>query len=98
MAVERGQIVVRAATSNDLPFLQKMLYEAAHKPGTDWPPFDECINEAGNIRFWRGWMRPGDVGVIAEEDAVPVGAAWVRLFAAGDLTPIDHPAVPVLAI
>lgn len=31
-----------------------------------------------------GWPRPGDQGIVAQADGVPVGAAWWRTFAAAD--------------
>lgn len=75
-----------------------MLYEAANRPGTAWPAFEASMEEARNRRFWEGWMREGDVGVVAEDGTVPVGAAWIRRFAGEELSPIDDPEVPVLAI
>jgi hypothetical protein len=76
-----------------------MLYEAANRPETDWPPFEDCIEEPQNRRHWIGLMtRPGDLGVIAELARAPVGAAWVRRMREDELRPLDDPAVPVLAI
>ncbi len=89
---------VRAALSDDLPFIQRMLYEAANRPGEDWPAFEASIQERRNLRFWRDWMRPGDLGVIGERSGVPVGAAWLRVFSGEELGPWDDPGVPVLAI
>jgi ribosomal protein S18 acetylase RimI-like enzyme len=93
-----GGLTVRDAVAPDRPFIQRMLYEAANKPGEEWPPFEASINEARNVRHWRDWMRPGDVGVVAEQDGEPVGAAWVRQFGRGELGPLDDPSTPVLAI
>jgi ribosomal protein S18 acetylase RimI-like enzyme len=92
-------VVVRSALADDLFFIQRMLYEAANKPGEQWPPFDESMQEPRNLRFWRGWMaRAHDLGVIAEVDDVPVGAAWIRTMGEGERGPHDDPDVPVLAI
>jgi ribosomal protein S18 acetylase RimI-like enzyme len=89
---------LRPANESDLPFIKLMLYEAANKPGETWPLFEENMNEARNLRFWLGWGRPGDIGVIASDTDARIGAAWVRLFEGEDLSPIDDPAIPVLAI
>ena len=42
--------------------------------------------------------RDGDLGVIAEVDHVPVGAAWIRIMGEGERGPQDDPEVPLLAI
>jgi GNAT superfamily N-acetyltransferase len=89
---------VRAALADDLLFIQRMLYEAANRPGEDWPAFEASIQEPRNLRFWRDWMRPGDLGVVAERSRVPVGAAWLRVFSGKELGPWDDPGIPVLAI
>lgn len=92
-------IRLRDADAHDVPFLQAMLYEAANKPGEQWLPFDECINLDRNRRFWEGWPRPDDVGVIAESQGRPVGAAWIRTFRTAErLSPFDEDGVPELAI
>jgi ribosomal protein S18 acetylase RimI-like enzyme len=72
---------IRPATEADLPFLRKMLYEAA-RWNPDWPrePIEEVLAEPMLLRYYHGWGRPGDGGVVAEVDGEPVGAAWYRLF------------------
>jgi ribosomal protein S18 acetylase RimI-like enzyme len=97
-AVRSQGVVVRAARADDLPFLRRMLYEAANRPGTEWPEFEASMGEARNRRYWSGWMRSGDIGVVAEDGAVPVGMAWIRFFGDDERSPIEEPDVPVLAI
>jgi ribosomal protein S18 acetylase RimI-like enzyme len=92
-------LIIRDASPADLGFMQRMLYEAANRPGIDWPPFEDCIEEPQNRRHWIGLMtRAGDLGVIAELARTPVGAAWIRRMRDDELRPLDDPAVPVLAI
>jgi hypothetical protein len=74
-----GALIIRDASPVDLGFVQRMLYEAANRPGTDWPSLEDCIEEPQNRRHWIGLMtRAGDLGVIAELSGTPVGAAWIR--------------------
>ena len=72
---------IRPVTSDDLPFLRKMMYEAA-RWNHDWPrePMEEVLAEPILLRYSQGWGRHGDGGVIAEIEGEPVGAAWYRLF------------------
>jgi GNAT superfamily N-acetyltransferase len=72
---------IRPAMAEDLAFLRKMLYEAA-RWNPDWPrePMEEVLAEPMLLRYYTGWGRSGDGGVVAEIDAQPVGAAWYRLF------------------
>jgi ribosomal protein S18 acetylase RimI-like enzyme len=91
-------LMVRTAGPEDLPFIKKMLYEAANRAGTEWPPLEQSRNEPWNRRFWIGWPRTGDFGVIAQDGHRPVGAAWLRRFSGAELSPNDDPEVPVLAI
>jgi GNAT superfamily N-acetyltransferase len=74
---------IRPATSVDAEFLKTMLYEAA-RWNPDWPfePMETVLAEPMLVRFYEGWGRPGDGGVVAELDGVPVGACWYRLFTA----------------
>lgn len=93
-----GDITVRQATSDDVEFVQEMLYQAANRPGYEWPSLEESLREPRNVRFWRDFGRAGDLGVIAERDGQPIGAAWIRFFHDDELSPIDDPGVAVLAI
>ena len=72
---------IRPTTVDDVEFLQKMLYQAATW-NPDWPrePMEDVLADPMTMRYHEAWGRPGDGGVIAELDGVPVGAAWYRLF------------------
>ena len=72
---------IRPVTSDDLPFLRKMMYEAA-RWNPDWPrePMEEVLAEPILLRYSQGWGRHGDGGVVAEIEGESVGAAWYRLF------------------
>lgn len=94
-----ASVDVRLAVEADLPFVQRMLYEAANTPGEGWPPFADSMQEPRNRRFWFGLTtRPGDLGVIADSSEAPIGAAWIRRMGKGQRLPFDDPEVPVLAI
>jgi ribosomal protein S18 acetylase RimI-like enzyme len=72
---------IRPATQDDVEFLKQMLYEAT-RWNPDWPtePIESVLEDPMLHRFYDAWGRPGDAGVIAELDGVPVGAAWYRVF------------------
>jgi ribosomal protein S18 acetylase RimI-like enzyme len=65
--------VIRAAGPQDVRFLRDMLRHAYY-----WR-----MNESADLpvaRYVLNWGRPGDEGLVALDDANPVGAAWFRLF------------------
>jgi GNAT superfamily N-acetyltransferase len=65
--------MIRAAGAQDVRFLRDMLRHAYY-----WR-----IDESADLpvaRYVLGWGRPGDAGLVALDDANPVGAAWYRLF------------------
>ena len=72
---------IRPATPEDAEFLKTMLFEAA-RWNPDWPreSMEEVLEEPVLRRYHEGWGRPGDGGVIAEVDGMPVGAVWYRQF------------------
>jgi ribosomal protein S18 acetylase RimI-like enzyme len=76
-------VIVRPATTADLPFLEAMLYEAATWRPETQPPAEAVLADPHVARYLSGWGRTGDGGVVAEVDR-PVGAAWFRLFSADE--------------
>ena len=65
--------MIRAAGPGDVRFLRDMLRHAYY-----WR-----MNESADLpvaRYVLNWGRPGDEGLVALDDANPVGAAWFRLF------------------
>jgi ribosomal protein S18 acetylase RimI-like enzyme len=65
--------MIRAAGPQDVRFLRDMLRHAYY-----WR-----MNESADLpvaRYVINWGRAGDEGLVALDDANPVGAAWYRLF------------------
>ena len=75
-------LVIRDVTPADEPFLWRVLSFTAEAPPKEPPPVDVVKQDSGLSPYVRGWGRPGDAGVMAEVDGVPVGAAWHRHFPA----------------
>jgi ribosomal protein S18 acetylase RimI-like enzyme len=69
-------MIVRRGGHQDVRFLRDMLHHAFY-----WRERDEGSTP---MRYVRAWGRPGDTAFIALEDGFPVGAAWYRLFPAGE--------------
>ena len=68
--------MIRAAGTQDVPFLRDMLRHAYY-----WRV--ESVTESGEPpvqRYVERWGRPGDTALIAIQDFQRVGAAWFRLF------------------
>lgn len=74
-------ISIRLASAKDEPFLWEMLYEAIYSPPGGPPLARQILQRPELSRYVEGWMKPGDIGVIAEDNGLPVGAAWLRLMA-----------------
>lgn len=72
---------LRPASPEDVPFLERMLFEAFYwDAAAARPQFAELRNDPEAAKLLAGWGRRGDRGVIAEYDGACVGAAWFRLW------------------
>lgn len=77
---------IRPGTSADLSTFQRALYEALDwNPEEHLPEIEVVLAHPEAARYHTEWGRVGDIGVVAEFDGAPVGAAYARLF-----TPEDH--------
>ncbi|HZC60111.1 MAG TPA: GNAT family N-acetyltransferase [Streptosporangiaceae bacterium] len=77
--------VVRRAAAEDGPFMADMLVEAANW-SADWKKKSRrrVLSAPATAHYIAGWPRDSDLGVIAEADGAPVGAAWLRFLPAAD--------------
>ena len=89
----------RPAGAEDFTFLATMLGEAAvWRPDKATPTGDQVLAVPRYAMYLAGWPRPGDYGLVAEQDG-PLGAAWYRTY-----TEVSHgygfvsEAVPELSI
>ncbi len=79
-------IEIRPAAPADLPFLERMLYEAFFWNPTQYRPAYEAFKQDPQFgKLLADWGRTGDKGFIAERAGAPVGAAWFRYW-----TPENH--------
>jgi GNAT superfamily N-acetyltransferase len=83
--VAENRWVVRRATAEDAPFMADMLVEAANW-SADWEKKSRrrVLSAPATAHYIAGWPRDTDLGVIAEADGAPAGAAWLRFFSAAD--------------
>jgi GNAT superfamily N-acetyltransferase len=77
--------VIRRAAAKDGPFMADMLVEAANW-SADWKKKTRrrVLSAPATAHYIAGWPRDTDLGVIAEADGAPVGAAWLRFLPAAD--------------
>jgi ribosomal protein S18 acetylase RimI-like enzyme len=76
-------ITTRPARVRDAAFILQMLFAAGTQkdaPGSEEEMDEYLAQDPGVPRYVEGWGRPGDAGLIMEDDGTPVGAAWYRLF------------------
>jgi ribosomal protein S18 acetylase RimI-like enzyme len=70
----------RPARAQDFTFLATMLGEAAvWRPDKPTPTGDEVLADPRYAMYLTGWPRPGDYGLVAEQDG-RLGAAWYRTY------------------
>ena len=66
---------IRQLKTEDEQTLWTMLMYAAHESSLSGVKANPALT-----RYVEAWGRTGDVGVVAEQNGTPVGAAWVRLW------------------
>jgi GNAT superfamily N-acetyltransferase len=75
-------MLIRDLRDDELPFLHDMLYAAlAWRPDRWLPPKAVLMRLPQVSMFHKGWGRPGDTGLVADEGR-PVGLACNRFFTA----------------
>ena len=75
----RAGYTIRPALASDAGFLADMLVEAVNW-SAQWRPKsrDRILSAPDTAHYLAGWPQDTDLGVLAEADAQPVGAAWLR--------------------
>lgn len=78
-------VTVRPAGASDADFLAEMLVAAAFwRPEEPSGSVTEVLSQPQLAHYVSGWPAPGDLGVIALDEQLPVGAAWARLLPESD--------------
>ncbi len=89
-----SDLFFRNATQSDEDALWHFLAIAGYEPDAETAKRVPVV--AAHLH---GWQRPGDFGVLAERNGVPVGAAWARQFLpAENPTYYAGPNVPEVSI
>ncbi len=71
---------IRPAVPGDASFLAEMLIEASNWNGQRARSRVELLDDPHINRYVRGWKRPSDDGVVAEDaQHDPIGACWFRV-------------------
>jgi GNAT superfamily N-acetyltransferase len=82
--VSDGAWTTRTAGPDDGRFIGEMLVEAVNwSPEQRLSP-DQIFSAPELAHYVTGWPRQGDLGVVAEANERPVGAAWLRFFPVSD--------------
>ncbi len=74
-------LTTRIATAADLPLVHRTLYTTlSWTPEREMPSLEKVVEHPRLVMYHEDWMRPGDVGVVAEVDGTFAGMAYGRLF------------------
>jgi len=78
-------VAIRPAGAADAAFLTEMLVEAAFWR-LDGPRggVEDVLREPNFVHYVAGRSQPDDLGMVAEHEDDPIGAAWLRYFTASD--------------
>ena len=93
-------VVIREITEADYLLLDDFIYTAIYiPPGEEWPPREVIFDPEIYIYVDRFGGKPGDCGVVAEQDGKVIGMAWTRIIPAYGHIDDDTPelAISVLA-
>jgi GNAT superfamily N-acetyltransferase len=72
---------IRDLRDDETPFLRDMLYTSlAWRPSRLLPPKAVLLRLPQVSMFHKGWGRPGDTALVADDDGRPIGLAWYRFF------------------
>lgn len=75
---------LRAASASDQPFLVDMAVEAVNWAEGRHRSREAVLADPELAHYVSGWPGTGELGVVAEAEGEPVGAAWLRFFTSDD--------------
>lgn len=78
-------VTLRAVEAHESALIFSFLTLAARMAESN-EPIQKALVDKELTKYWQGWGRPGDLGVVAvrESDFLPVCCAWVRQLPEGD--------------
>ena len=78
-------ISLRLVEAHEAPLVFSFLTLAARMADSN-EPIQQALVDEQLTKYWQGWGRPGDLGIVAsrELDGVPVCCAWVRQLSPDD--------------
>ena len=81
--MKMSRIIIRSIKPNEYPLLEKFLYNAIFLlPDEEPPPYSVIFHPEIFVYIKDFGSAPGDLGIIAETDGEPIGAAWTRIIPA----------------